>query len=86
MMQNLKPRAKMTHTRPHKYEKKENGNDKKQKTVQSPADVDPASTLSSPWFRFFLTYDPRPTLKQVRCPVLALGGEDCAGAAEREPA
>ncbi len=29
----------------------------------------------SPWFRFFLTFDPRPTLAQVRCPVLALNGE-----------
>lgn len=29
----------------------------------------------SPWFRYFLTYDPRPTLMQVRCPVLALNGE-----------
>jgi len=33
--------------------------------------------LLSPWFRFFLTYDPAPTLKKVRCPVLALnGGKD----------
>jgi len=30
--------------------------------------------LTSPWFRFFLTYDPRPTLSKVTCPVLALGG------------
>jgi fermentation-respiration switch protein FrsA (DUF1100 family) len=29
----------------------------------------------SPWFRFFLTYDPRPTLMKVRCPVLAIIGE-----------
>ncbi len=29
----------------------------------------------SPWFRFFLTYDPRPTLKNVRCPVLVIDGE-----------
>ena len=29
---------------------------------------------SQPWFRFFLTYDPRTTLPQVTCPVLALGG------------
>jgi pimeloyl-ACP methyl ester carboxylesterase len=27
-----------------------------------------------PWFRFFLTYDPRPALKQVKCPVLAING------------
>jgi hypothetical protein len=31
--------------------------------------------LLSPWFRFFLAYDPRPTLTQLRCPVLALNGE-----------
>ena len=31
--------------------------------------------VESPWFRFFLTYDPRPTLAKVRCPVLALVGE-----------
>jgi pimeloyl-ACP methyl ester carboxylesterase len=29
----------------------------------------------TPWFRYFLTYDPRPTLAKVRCPVLALNGE-----------
>ncbi|MDX2031657.1 MAG: alpha/beta fold hydrolase [Blastocatellia bacterium] len=29
----------------------------------------------TPWFRYFLTYDPRPTLKKVKCPVLALNGE-----------
>ncbi|MGD8320887.1 MAG: alpha/beta fold hydrolase [Gemmatimonadota bacterium] len=31
--------------------------------------------VNSPWFRFFLTYDPRPTLEKVRVPVLALNGE-----------
>ena len=31
-------------------------------------------TLESPWFRFFLTYDPATALRQVRCPVLALDG------------
>jgi fermentation-respiration switch protein FrsA (DUF1100 family) len=33
------------------------------------------SQLTSPWMRFFLTYDPRPTLKRVKCPVFALNGE-----------
>ena len=33
-----------------------------------------SAALVSPWFRYFLTYDPAPTLKQVRCPVLALDG------------
>lgn len=27
------------------------------------------------WFRSFLAYDPRPTLRKVRCPVLAINGE-----------
>lgn len=30
--------------------------------------------LHSPWFKYFLTYDPRPTLRRVTCPVLALNG------------
>ena len=29
----------------------------------------------SPWFRHFLDYDPRPALRKVTCPVLALNGE-----------
>jgi pimeloyl-ACP methyl ester carboxylesterase len=29
----------------------------------------------TPWFRYFLTYDPRPALKKVRVPVLTLIGE-----------
>src|SRR5262249_20076325 len=31
--------------------------------------------LLSPWFRFYLTFDPRSALRQVRCPVLAINGE-----------
>lgn len=31
--------------------------------------------LASPWFRFFLSYDPRPTLQKVKCPVLAVNGD-----------
>jgi pimeloyl-ACP methyl ester carboxylesterase len=31
-------------------------------------------TVNSPWFRYFLTYDPVPMLKRVQCPVLALNG------------
>lgn len=30
--------------------------------------------VSTPWFRYFLAYDPRPTLRRVRVPVLALNG------------
>ena len=32
-------------------------------------------SVLSPWFRYFLVYDPRPALKKVNCPVLALNGE-----------
>jgi hypothetical protein len=32
-------------------------------------------SLLSPWFKFFLTYDPKPTLNKVKCPVLAINGE-----------
>ncbi len=42
------------------------------------AQADPAiAQLLSPWFRFFLSTDPRTFLEQVRCLVLALnGGKD----------
>ena len=30
--------------------------------------------LEQPWMRYFLRYDPRPTLRKVHVPVLALGG------------
>lgn len=32
------------------------------------------SNVNSTWFRFFLTYDPKPILAKVKCPVLALNG------------
>jgi uncharacterized protein len=32
-------------------------------------------TLNSPWFRFFLQYDPAASLRKLTCPVLALNGE-----------
>jgi pimeloyl-ACP methyl ester carboxylesterase len=32
-------------------------------------------TMSSPWFREFLDYDPAPALANLRCPVLALSGD-----------
>jgi uncharacterized protein len=31
--------------------------------------------LASPWFRYFLTYDPADTLNKIRCPTLVLSGE-----------
>ena len=33
------------------------------------------ASVRSPWFKFFLDYDPAPTLAKVRVPVLALFGE-----------
>jgi pimeloyl-ACP methyl ester carboxylesterase len=33
-----------------------------------------AEQTASPWFRYFLAYDPIPALKKVKVPVLALGG------------
>lgn len=33
------------------------------------------NAVMSPWFRYFLSYDPRPTLRKVTVPVLALNGE-----------
>jgi len=38
----------------------------------------------SPWFRDLLSYDPRPTLKAVQCPVLALNGEKDLQVAAKE--
>jgi hypothetical protein len=32
--------------------------------------------LTSPWFRFFVSYDPRPALRQIEVPVLALTGSN----------
>ena len=34
-----------------------------------------AEMSSSPWFRYFLTYDPVQSLAKVKCPVLAVNGE-----------
>jgi pimeloyl-ACP methyl ester carboxylesterase len=34
-----------------------------------------AESFSSPWFHYFLSYDPRPTIMKVRVPVLAINGE-----------
>lgn len=31
---------------------------------------------NTPWFRYYLTLDPRPALRKVKCPVLALNGEN----------
>jgi pimeloyl-ACP methyl ester carboxylesterase len=42
----------------------------------SAAEIDAqVRTINTPWFRYFLAYDPAPTLRQVACPVLAINGE-----------
>ncbi|MFW5756900.1 MAG: alpha/beta hydrolase family protein [Tangfeifania sp.] len=33
------------------------------------------ATINSPWFHYFLTYDPRPALSKLKCPVMAIIGE-----------
>jgi pimeloyl-ACP methyl ester carboxylesterase len=38
----------------------------------------------TPWYRFFLGYDPRPALRKVRCPVLALNGDKDVQVVPRE--
>ncbi|MBD3224914.1 MAG: alpha/beta fold hydrolase [Caldithrix sp.] len=52
----------------YQLQKKEIGN--KEKFIQSKV-----NNVLSPWFQFFLNYDPRRTLKKVKCPVLALNGQ-----------
>jgi len=32
-------------------------------------------TTTSPWFKYFVKYDPVPVLEKVKCPVLAINGE-----------
>jgi uncharacterized protein len=42
----------------------------------TPAEVDAQiRTINTPWFRYFLAYDPAPALRHVACPVLAIDGE-----------
>jgi len=31
--------------------------------------------ITSPWMKYFILYDPAPTLEKVKCPVLAINGE-----------
>ncbi len=33
------------------------------------------AVMTSPWYRYFVTYDPRPMLSKVHCPMLAINGE-----------
>jgi pimeloyl-ACP methyl ester carboxylesterase len=45
-------------------------------TTLPPTTLKPqARMMTSPWFRFFLDYDPVPPLEKTHCPVLALNGD-----------
>lgn len=49
--------------------------DEERKSGELKKMVEPAAQqLQSPWFRFFMTYEPAKTLERVRCPVLAMFG------------
>lgn len=53
---------------------------------QMPAEVLDAQVkaLASPWYRWMLAYDPRPALRKVRVPVLAINGEKDIQVAAKE--
>src|SRR5207244_6173187 len=54
-------------------------------TTLPPTTLKPqALMMSSPWFRFFLDYDPVPALKKTECPVLALNGGEGLQMAPKE--
>ncbi len=48
--------------------------DASKKSAMLEAMVKQVEQVSSPWFKFFLSHDPRNDLKKVACPVLALNG------------
>ncbi|HQG47057.1 MAG TPA: alpha/beta fold hydrolase, partial [bacterium] len=53
------------------------GLSEEEKKAMGPADLyfnGQIRQITSPWFRYFLTYDPVPALKRVKCPVLAING------------
>lgn len=48
----------------------------REKAAVTDAEIDrQAKILLSPWMRFFLTYDPQPALRALKCPTLALFGD-----------
>lgn len=49
--------------------------EKKEAAKQKGAAEAQIKQVLAPWFRFFLSYDPRPTLRKVKCPLLAITGE-----------
>ena len=48
---------------------------KLQGTMPEPQIGAQIKVIRSPWFRYFVNYDPAPTLRKVACPVLAINGE-----------
>lgn len=54
-------------------------------TTLPPTTLKPqAQMMTTPWFRFFLDYDPVPALKKTQCPVLALNGDKDVQIASKE--
>lgn len=54
-------------------------------TTLPPTTLKPqARMMTSPWFRFFLDYDPIPALEKTHCPVLALNGDKDLQMASKE--
>jgi len=54
-------------------------------TTLPPTTLKPqARMMTSPWFRFFLDYDPVPALEKTHCPVLALNGDSDLQMAPKE--
>ncbi len=57
-------------------EEEKNSIQDKEKWISSAVDMR-LNTLTSPWMKYFLTYEPAPVLENVKCPVLLLfGGKD----------
>lgn len=47
----------------------------KRKEIEAQGGISSLKQITTPWFRTFLKYDPRPTLERLKCPVLAINGE-----------
>lgn len=58
-----------------KLSKPADGEKDPQKNASQAAMEGQLQMIKTPWFRFFLTYDPRPELEKLRVPVLVLNGE-----------
>jgi uncharacterized protein len=56
-------------------EKELTDDEKKQLEKMRAASDAQVSQIATPWYHFFLNYDPQPTLAKVKCPVLAINGD-----------